>query len=63
MTTCKIIDFTVWRWQHEEKIRRAREDAFDRELSRRLQAVLRGERIPVTRIPDNPYADYAEYGD
>lgn len=53
----KIIDLAAWRWQHAETIRRAREEAFDRELARRLSAVLRGEPIPAEPIRDNPYID------
>jgi hypothetical protein len=51
-----IIDFTAHRARHDERIVRAREDAFDQEIVRRLRALLAGLPIPAQPIPDNPYA-------
>ena len=54
--TATIIDFAPHRARRDERLARAREDAFDQEVVRRLQALLAGNPIPAEPIPDNPYA-------
>ncbi len=46
-----IIDFAAHRALRTAREARAREDAFDEEIVRRLRALLAGQ-----PIPDNPYA-------
>jgi hypothetical protein len=52
----QVIDLGRCRAERDAQARRRREDAFDRELARRLAAFLEGRPIPSTPIPDNPYA-------
>lgn len=52
----EVVDLAARRAAREAEERRRREDAFDRELGRRLAAFLDGRPIPSTPIPDNPYA-------
>lgn len=54
-----IIDFAARRARRDERRARAREDAFDQEIVRRLRALLAGQPIPAQPIPDNPYAPHA----
>ncbi len=51
-----IIDFAAHRALRTAREARAREDAFDEEIVRRLRALLAGQPIPAGPIPDNPYA-------
>jgi hypothetical protein len=51
-----IIDFAAHRARRDQRLARAREDAFDQEIVRRLRALLAGQPIPSQPIPDNPYA-------
>ncbi|HYG88009.1 MAG TPA: hypothetical protein VD978_17270 [Azospirillum sp.] len=53
--TAQIINLAVKRAEREEKERRKRIDAFDRELRRRLAMYLDGEDMPAEPIRDNPY--------
>lgn len=50
-----VIDLAAYRAEREVRRRREREEAFDRELRRRLAAFLDGSPIPPSPIPDNPY--------
>ena len=51
-----IIDLAAHRARRDARLARAREDAFDQEIVRRLRALLAGQPIPAQPIPDNPYA-------
>ncbi|HYD99758.1 MAG TPA: hypothetical protein VEH84_10260 [Alphaproteobacteria bacterium] len=51
----QVIDFAAQRRQRQDAEQRRRQEAFDRELSRRLAAFLDGRPIPAERIADNPY--------
>ncbi len=55
--TAIIIDFAEKRLEREERERRKRIDAFDRELRRRLALHLdaEAETAPVEPLKDNPY--------
>jgi hypothetical protein len=55
-----IIDLAAHRARRDERLARAREDAFDQEIVRRLRALLAGQPIPAQPIPDNPYAPVAD---
>jgi hypothetical protein len=51
-----VIDFSRRQADIMAQRQRRREEAFDRELNRRLSLFLAGCRIPAEPIPDNPYA-------
>jgi hypothetical protein len=50
-----VIDFRRRQADIMAQRQRRREEAFDRELSRRLSLFLAGGQIPAEPIPDNPY--------
>lgn len=50
-----VINLQHKRAKREEQQRREREEAFDRELRRRLALFYAGQTTPVEPIPDNPY--------
>jgi hypothetical protein len=50
-----IIDFQRFRKAAAAERQRRREEAFDRELRRRLDLFLAGKPIPSEPIADNPY--------
>ena len=50
-----VVDLAEKRAELARAERRRREEAFDRELRRRMELFLAGQPIPSTPIPDNPY--------
>lgn len=50
-----IIDLTKAREEREMRRQKEREEAFDRELRRRLALFYAGQKLPADPIPDNPY--------